>query len=203
MFSPAWRCCFLAAGCSGCLWGASASLSVLNWPTICCQGQPEWVILVIALGVGLLGAIASVFLQRIFIVVAGFFAGGYCLSTFAPRCSTMRGDVVLWIAFAVGGLLGAILTVALLDPALIIMSSLAGATAVSQNVPLEPPARTVLFVVLLVLGIAVQVGEYARGAKSQNAAGEVKCFREVNASVTLEFTLQRVSCPKQSRSLRD
>lgn len=131
------------------------------------QGQSEWLILFIGLGVGLLSAIASVFLQRIFIVVAGFFAGGYCLSTFVPTVLPMRGDAVLWVAFAVGGLLGAFLTVVLLDPALIIMSSLAGATAVSQNVPLDAPARTVLFVVLLVVGIAVQVGEYARGAKSQ------------------------------------
>jgi hypothetical protein len=70
----------------------------------------------------------------------------------------------------VGGLLGAFLTAALLDPALIIMSSLAGATAVSQNVPLQPPVQTVLFVVLLVLGIAVQVGQYTRETKPQRPA---------------------------------
>ena len=78
-------------------------------------------------------------------------------------------EVIPWIAFAVGGLLGAILSIALLDPALIIMSSLAGATAVSQNVPLEPSARTVLFIVLLVLGIGVQVGQYARETKPQRS----------------------------------
>jgi Domain of unknown function (DUF4203) len=133
------------------------------------QGQSEWLILSIALGVGLLSAIASVFLQRIFIIIAGFFAGGYCLSTFAPTVLHVQGDAVMWIAFAVGGLLGALLTVMLLDPALIIMSSLAGATAVSQNVSLDPPARTALFVVLLVMGIAVQVGQYTRETKPQRS----------------------------------
>ncbi len=111
-------------------------------------GQPAWVILVIALVVGVLGAIASVFLQRVFVVVAGFFAGGYCLFTLAPAVLHTQAEVALWIAFAVGGLIGAILSIALLDPALIILSSLAGATAVSQNFPLEPQARTVLFIVL-------------------------------------------------------
>ena len=98
---------------------------------------------------GVFGAIASIFLQRVFVVVAGFFAGGYCLSTLAPAALHVNGEVAMWVTFAVGGLLGAILSIALLDPALIVLSSLAGATAVSQNVPLEPSARALLFVVLL------------------------------------------------------
>ena len=120
-------------------------------------------------GRGFAQCIASVFLQRLFIVVTGFFAGGYCLSAFAPAAFHAPDHAVFWIAFAVGGLLGAILTAALLDPALIVMSSLAGATAVSQNVPLDPSVRTLLFVVLLVLGIAVQTGQYARETKSHKS----------------------------------
>ena len=154
------RLFWLFVGCVGFMVGFELAGDML-------QGQPAWVILVIALGVGVLGAIASVFLQRIFVVVAGFFAGAYCLSTLAPAALHAQGEVVLWIAFAVGGLLGAILSMALLDPALIILSSLAGATAVSQNAPLEPQARTVLFIVLLVLGIAVQAGQFARETRPQ------------------------------------
>ena len=154
------RLFWLFVGCVGFIVGFELASQMLT-------GQPAWVILVIALGVGVLGAIASVFLQRIFVVIAGFFAGGYCLSTLAPTALHAQGEVVTWIAFAAGGLIGAILSIALLDPALIILSSLAGATAVSQNVPLEPKARTVLFIVLLVLGIGVQAGQYARETKSQ------------------------------------
>ena len=157
------RLFWLFVGCVGFIVGFELAGDLL-------QGQPAWVILAIALGVGVLGAIASVFLQRIFIIVTGFFAGGYCLSTLAPAALHLNGEAAVWITFAVGGLLGAFLTAALLDPALIIMSSLAGATAVSQNAPLEPPVRTVLFVVLLVLGIAVQVGQYARETKPQRPA---------------------------------
>jgi hypothetical protein len=154
------RLFWLFVGCVGFIVGFELAGNML-------QGQPVWVILVIALGVGVLGAIASVFLQRIFIVVAGFFAGGYCLSTLAPMAFDAKGEIIPWIAFAVGGLLGAILTAALLDPALIIMSSLAGATAVSQNVPLNPSVQRLLFVVLLVAGILVQAGQYARETRPQ------------------------------------
>jgi Domain of unknown function (DUF4203) len=154
------RLFWLFVGCIGFIAGFEIAGDVL-------QGRPEWLILLIALGIGLLGAIASVFLQRIFIVIAGLFAGGYCLSTLAPAVLHTNGETVEWIAFAVGGLLGAILTAALLDPALIVLSSLAGATAVSQNVPLESSSRTLVFFVALVLGIAVQTGQYARQTKSR------------------------------------
>lgn len=154
------RLFWLFVGCVGFIAGFEIANDAL-------VGQPEWLILLIALGVGLLGAILSVFLQRIFLVVAGFFAGGYCLSTLVPAALHSNGKIVLWLAFAVGGLLGAVLTTALLAPALIILSSLAGATAISQNVPLDSSARTVLFCVLLVLGIAIQTGQYAGETKPQ------------------------------------
>jgi uncharacterized protein DUF4203 len=156
------RLFWLFVGCVGFIVGFKIANEVL-------QGPPAWLILLIAMGVGLFGAIASIFLQRIFIIVAGFFAGGYCLSTLAPAALHVNGEAAMWVTFAVGGLLGAILSMALLDPALIVLSSLAGATAVSQNVPLEPSARTLLFVVLLVLGIVVQTGQYARETKPQRS----------------------------------
>src|SRR6516225_10094390 len=88
------RLFWLFVGCVGFIVGFELAGNAL-------AGQSEWLILVIALGVGLLGAIASVFLQRIFIVVAGFFAGGYCLSTFAPAMLPVKDDAVMWIAFGV------------------------------------------------------------------------------------------------------
>jgi hypothetical protein len=136
------------------------------------QGQPEWVILVIAVAVGVLGIIASIFLQRIVVGIAGFFAGGYFLATLAVTTLHMNQQGVQWIAFIIGGILGAILTVILLDPALIIMSSLAGATAVSQNVPTDPSNKNLLFIGLLALGIIVQSVQYAGVRKSRAAQKE-------------------------------
>jgi len=137
--------------------------------TAALQGQPEWMILLVAVAVGLIGIIASIFLQRIVVGIAGFFAGGYFLSTLAVTALHMNQPGVQWIAFIIGGVLGAVLTMMLLDPALIIMSSLAGATAVSQNVPLDPPNKNLLFIGLLIFGIIVQWVQYAGVKKSRQS----------------------------------
>ena len=126
------------------------------------QGQPQWVLLLTAVGVGLLAAIISIFLERLVVAIAGFFAGGYFLSSLVLAVHHNSPPAVRWIAFVVGGLVGAILTAALLDPALILLSSLAGATAITQNVPLQPAGQGILFVVLLVFGIIIQGVQYSR-----------------------------------------
>jgi len=151
---------WLFVGCVGFIVGAEFAERIL-------QGEPEWLILLIALGVGLLGAVVSMFLQRVVIGIAGFFAGGYCLSALTATALHSNYEGIRWIAFVVGGLLGAILIITLLDPALIVISSLAGATAVAQNVPLDPLAKSLVFVALLVLGIIVQTGQYARETKTE------------------------------------
>jgi hypothetical protein len=156
------RLFWLFVGCVGFIVGFELAGNAL-------AGQSEWLILAIALAVGLICAIASIFLQRIFIVVAGFFAGAYCLSTYAPAALHLQDNATQWIAFGLGGLFGAILTATLLDPALIAMSSLAGATAISQNVPLNPSASTLLFVVLLVLGITVQTRQYVQKTRLEHS----------------------------------
>lgn len=129
------------------------------------QGQSPWIILMIALAVGILGAIVSIFLQKIVVGIAGFFAGGYFLSALAATQFHQHSEPAHWLAFIVGGIIGAILTMLLLNPALIILSSLAGATAVAQNVPLNPSQQAILFIVLLILGIIVQTTQYARHSK--------------------------------------
>jgi len=151
---------WLFVGCVGFIVGAEFAERVL-------QGQPEWLILLIALGAGLLGAVVSIFLQRVLIGVAGFFAGGYCLSALASTTVHSNHEGMAWMAFIAGGVLGAILVITLLDPALIVISSLAGATAVAQHVPLDPSVKPWLFLGLLVLGIIVQTRQYVKETKTQ------------------------------------
>ncbi|MGH7942861.1 MAG: DUF4203 domain-containing protein [Limisphaerales bacterium] len=127
--------------------------------------QSQLLIFAIAVGLGLLGAIAAVFLQRLVVGIAGFFAGGYFLSVAAAAVLHNHQHVIQWIAYAIGGILGGILTIVLLDPALIILSSLAGATAVSQNAPLNQANQGILFIVLLIFGIIVQALQYRPAKK--------------------------------------
>ena len=76
----------------------------------------------IAIVIGLLGAIASIFLERVVVAIAGFFAGGYFLSAAATVALPNTPGAVPWLAFVAGGIIGAILTAALLDPALVLLS---------------------------------------------------------------------------------
>jgi len=142
--------------------GGVGFLAGFDFASQALRGQPQWVLFLTALAVGLAAAIVSIFLQRVVVAIAGFLAGGYFLSGLAVAIQHNHQPVVPWIAFVVGGLVGAILTAALLDPALILLSSLAGATAITQNVPLPPAGQGILFTVLLIFGIIVQGVQYSR-----------------------------------------
>jgi hypothetical protein len=128
------------------------------------QNQPDWLILLVAFCIGVLGALASIFLQRLVVSIAGFFAGGYFLSALSVTLIHNNYDAVRWASFIIGGVLGMLMTIALLDPALILLSSLAGATAISQHLPLEQSAKEILFIVLMVVGIVVQAMQYEHKA---------------------------------------
>ena len=123
-------------------------------------GQSQLVIFFIAVGIGLFGAIAAIFLQRLVVGIAGFFAGGYFLSAVAAGALHNQQPTIQWIAFFIGGILAAVLTMTLLDPALIILSSLAGATAISQNAPVDHSNKGILFIGLLIFGIIAQAVQY-------------------------------------------
>jgi hypothetical protein len=115
--------------------------------------QPEWVTLVVALVAGLVGAVLSVFLETAAIGIAGFMIGGYVLASLAALAG-YRG--LEWVAWLGGGALAALLILMLLDPALIVLSSLAGATLIAQSVSMRVADPASIFVVALVIGLVVQ-----------------------------------------------
>jgi uncharacterized membrane protein YsdA (DUF1294 family) len=127
------------------------------------QNQPEWVILILALVAGVIGALLAVFLQRVAVGIAGFLAGGYLVLSLIEIFGLRPGELS-WIPFLIGGILGAILAAALFDWALILLSSLTGASLLAQSIPVEPSIRILLFLGALVLGILVQAG-MMRGEK--------------------------------------
>jgi hypothetical protein len=119
-------------------------------------GQPEWLVLVIAVVVGLIGALIAAFVPAIAAAVAGFSAGTYVTYALLATLGLQLEGWVGWVVAAIGGVLGAVLAVALLDWALIVLSSLAGATAIVQALALDPTAETIIFIVALVVGVIVQ-----------------------------------------------
>lgn len=149
---------WLFVGAAGFMLGFNLALQLL-------PDQPGFVVLLVGLLAGLLGAVLGVFAQRLALGIAGFIAGGYLLLYLANLLGAGADELstsLVSVLFIVGGILGALLIQFAFDIALILLSSALGATLLAQAVAdfwtLEPALNTVLFVVLLLLGIAVQWG---------------------------------------------
>jgi hypothetical protein len=113
-------------------------------------------VLLIAIGLGLLGAILAYFFYHIAIGAAGFVAGGRLGTEVAAGLVPLSVQAT-WIAFVIGGVLGAVLLLLIFDWALIVISSLIGADYVVQPTGADP-ARSAIFLALVIAGIAVQAG---------------------------------------------
>lgn len=118
-------------------------------------GQPDWVLLLIALVFGIVGALLAILLQWVAIAVAGFLLGGFALVSLATLLNFNPGQYE-WLVYIIGGIFGAIVILALFDPALIILSSLAGAGLIVQVLNFSAQIELVLFVILTAVGIGVQ-----------------------------------------------
>lgn len=119
-------------------------------------GQPVWMTVVVGLVAGIVGALASLFLQRLAVTVAGFVAAGYATATLV-RLLGVDAQWALWLAFLLSGILGGVLVAAFFDWALVLLSSLIGATLVIQAMDLGPLPAALAFAALAILGVAVQV----------------------------------------------
>ena len=115
--------------------------------------QAEWVRLLVALVGGVVGALVGMLVQRLAFAMGGLFAGGYLGLILARELGAGREPLV---CFAIGGILGAVLAVLLIDWAIIALSSLAGAAAIVGQFDLDASIATLLFVVLTAMGIVVQ-----------------------------------------------
>jgi hypothetical protein len=122
-------------------------------PRIIHQPAPL-VTLIIAIGLGILGALFAVLLQKFAIGVSGFLAGGwFAVGIYQFFAGYVRNAEVV---FLVGGILGAILLLALFDWVLIFFSSLIGARLIAMTIALSQTSRSILFILLVVIGIVVQ-----------------------------------------------
>ncbi|HMK49678.1 MAG TPA: hypothetical protein VK435_06475 [Thermodesulfovibrionales bacterium] len=121
------------------------------------HGLSHDVILIIALVSGALGAMVAIFLQKFAVIGGGFFAGGYLLVELLKAFGISTANYH-WLIFIVGGLVGALLMRAVFGWALIILSSILGATLILQSFHLGQDLTAVLFICLVILGIGIQFG---------------------------------------------
>jgi hypothetical protein len=138
--------------------GAIGFLVGFNLAAQYLSDQSTWVILLIAVVAGIIGSVLAVVVQRVAILVAGFLAGGYLavqlLQMLDLNLSLSEG--VAWLPYVVGGIIGAVLLFVIFDWALILLSSLAGATLITPVINPQPEMETIVFIIILLVGIIVQ-----------------------------------------------
>jgi len=119
--------------------------------------------LLIALIFGVLGALLALFLQKIAIAVLGFLAGGKLATAIAAAFFVQYAQYST-IIFVIGGIIGAILLLALFGWALIVVSSFIGAYLIQSAIVLPPTGSTLVFIGLAMVGVFVQAASYRRTA---------------------------------------
>ena len=119
--------------------------------------------LVIALVFGLLGVLLAFFIQKIAIAILGFLAGGKLATAIAAAFFVQYAQYST-IIFVIGGIVGAILLLAVFGWALIVVSSFIGAYLIQSAIVLPPTGSTLVFIGLAILGIFVQAVSFRRSA---------------------------------------
>lgn len=119
------------------------------------DADKEWLALLIALGAGVIGALMAVFLQKLALGLAGFLAGGYVLVNALELFNFDMGD---WetVLYFVGGFIGSALVAGLFEWALIILSSLTGASMIGQTLDLAQPWSVLLPMFAFIIGVVIQ-----------------------------------------------
>ena len=117
--------------------------------------EPDGRALLIGLGAGLLGVLLALVLQRLAVVIAGFLAGAW-LGVELMRAVGSAPAGTPWLPALAGGVVGAVLAAALFDAVLVVLSALVGAALLADFLGGRLAARGVVFLLLSVLGIAVQ-----------------------------------------------
>jgi glucose-6-phosphate-specific signal transduction histidine kinase len=120
---------------------------------------PESIGLIIGIGIGLLAGLLAVFVQRFAINLAGFLVGGYIALQFLPILNLEGGWWTTVLTFIVGGIIGVVLVGLFLEWALISLSSLVGASLVTEALNLSNGISLVVFIILIIIGVVFQARE--------------------------------------------
>jgi hypothetical protein len=134
--------------------GAAGFVTGMQLATQFWQG-PELLAIIIGLVVGVIFALLAIFLQSVAIGIAGFLAGGYILTVLAGMMGLNQG-AFSWIVYIIGGIIGVLLVIFLFDWAIITLSSLAGASLITQALLLPSGLGGVIFIALVIVGVVIQ-----------------------------------------------
>ncbi len=112
---------------------------------------------VLAIGAGLVGALLAIFAQKLAVGAGGMLFGAYATLWILERYGVELGNWE-WVVVLAGGVLAAVLALLVLETALVVLSSILGASLVVGATRLDGLPVVVVFAVLLLVGISVQLG---------------------------------------------
>jgi len=115
--------------------------------------QAQWIRVLIGLGAGVFGALLAVLAQRVAFGLAGFYGGGY-VALRAAQSLDAGGSGIIFLV--VGGVLGAVFAILVMDWAIIVLSCLVGAGAIVEALDLGQMTTMIIFLVLVIAGVCVQ-----------------------------------------------
>jgi len=115
--------------------------------------QPCWVMLLGGVAAGMVGALLAVFVERIAFALAGFYAGTYLGLILCHSLGFMGKDLLFIV---LGGLTGAVFSGLLMNWAIILLSSLVGAAAISSQLGLDQTLRAIVFIAFVIIGTYTQ-----------------------------------------------
>lgn len=116
---------------------------------------PDWMMVIVALLAGIVGALLAIFLQEIAVGVGGFFAGGYIVMALL-RMFEVQIPALMWVLPLIGAVVGLVLALLTFDWALIVLSSLSGASILAQAIDLNRPLTLLVFVGAFIVGVVIQ-----------------------------------------------
>ncbi len=131
--------------------------------------KPDWLTFVIALAVGLLGALLAYFFQKLAIAVAGFLAGAYIIARFASQLAVQL-KIPEWLIILIGGFIGIFLISIIFEWALTILSSLAGAILIVDGFKLAGLIAIIIGLLLFVVGLVFQTSLNRRSRSRREVA---------------------------------
>lgn len=121
--------------------------------------QPAWVGVLVALGVGIVGALLAMVAERVAFALGGLLAGGY-LALAIKQSLHLGGSETVW--FAIAGVICALVAIWIMDWAIIVLSCLVGAGAVVESLVIRPGMAVVVYLILVTLGVLFQAARYQR-----------------------------------------
>jgi hypothetical protein len=119
-------------------------------------GQPQWLQLAIAIGLGCLGALLAMLAQRVAFAVGGFFAGVFLAFKLSQIFAGPDNSTILLGLIIAAGICGAVVATLFIDQAITIFACLVGAGAIVGELPLGPGPGFGVFIILSTAGFLVQ-----------------------------------------------